>query len=127
MEARKDFVDTNQPSTSVQVIVMLEIFEQLIKRPPTKKVSKLKDFFKSCLALIYDKDVVIELTALIEDNTEHLRPEKRVNQIRSKRKIDRELRMTTQIGDYDMDYIILELDSDVNILTIQTWESMNRP
>ena len=35
--------------------------------------------------------------------------------------------MTTQIGDYDMDYIILDLGSDVNILTRQTWESMGKP
>ena len=42
-------------------------------------------------------------------------------------KTDQELRMTTQIGDYDMDYIILDLGSDVNILTTQTWESMNKP
>ena len=34
--------------------------------------------------------------------------------------------MTTQIGDYDMDYIILDLGSDVNILTRQTWKSMNK-
>ena len=32
--------------------------------------------------------------------------------------------MNAQIGDYDMDYIILDLGSDVNILTIQTWEGM---
>ena len=35
--------------------------------------------------------------------------------------------MTAQIGDYDMDYIILDLGSDVNILTRQTWEIMNKP
>ena len=35
--------------------------------------------------------------------------------------------MSTQIGDYDMDYIILYLGSDVNILTHQTWEIMGRP
>ena len=35
-------------------------------------------------------------------------------------KIGHELRMTTQIGDYDMDYIILNLGSDVNILNRQT-------
>ena len=35
--------------------------------------------------------------------------------------------MTTQIGDYAMDYIILYLGSDVNILIRQTWESMNKP
>ena len=34
--------------------------------------------------------------------------------------------MNTQIGDYDMDYIILDLGSDVNILTRQTWESMGK-
>ena len=32
--------------------------------------------------------------------------------------------MNAQIGDYDMDYIILDLGSNVNILTRQTWESM---
>ena len=35
--------------------------------------------------------------------------------------------MTAQIGDYDMDYIILDLGLDVNILTRQTCESMNEP
>ena len=42
-------------------------------------------------------------------------------------KNDRELRMITHIGDYNMEYIILDLGSDVNILTRQTWESMNKP
>ena len=35
--------------------------------------------------------------------------------------------MNAQIGDYDMDYIILDLGSDVNILMCQTWESMGKP
>ena len=35
--------------------------------------------------------------------------------------------MTTQIGDYDMDYIILDLGSDVNIMTRHAWESTNKP
>ena len=84
-----------------------------------KKVSKLKDFCKSYLALIHDKDVVAELTSLIEDNTEDLRPEKRVNHIGRKVKTGQELRMTAQIGDYDMDYIILDLGLDANILKRQ--------
>ena len=69
MEVQQDFVDTNQPPTFVQVRAMPEIFEQLIRRPPTKKVSKLKEFFKSCLALIHDKYDVIELEKLIEKTT----------------------------------------------------------
>ena len=32
--------------------------------------------------------------------------------------------MTAHIGDYDMDYIILDQGSNANILTRQTWESM---
>ena len=91
-----------------------------------KKISKLNDFFKSFLALINDKDAVTELTSLIEETPEDLRPEKRVNHIRRKLKTCRELRMTAQIGDYDMDYIILYLGSVVNILKIKTWESMTK-
>ena len=35
--------------------------------------------------------------------------------------------MIVHIGDYDMDYIILDLGLDFKILTRQTWESMNKP
>ena len=42
LEALKYFVDTNQLSTLGQVRAMPEIFEQLIRKPPMKKVSKLK-------------------------------------------------------------------------------------
>ena len=68
----------------------------------------------------------MELTALIEETPEELRPEIRVNYVGKRLKIGRELQMTTQIGDYDMDYIILYLDSDVNILVRHTFESMNK-
>ena len=46
LEAQQDFVDTSQLSTYGQVRAMPEIFEQLIRRFPTKKVSKIKDFFQ---------------------------------------------------------------------------------
>ena len=35
--------------------------------------------------------------------------------------------MNAQIGDYDMDFIILDMGSDVNILKKQTWEIMWNP
>ena len=35
--------------------------------------------------------------------------------------------MNAQIGDYDMDFIILYLGSDVNILIRKTWERMTNP
>ena len=39
----------------------------------------------------------------------------------------REMRLSTQIGDYDMDEFILDLGSEVNVLTKQTWELMGKP
>ena len=37
------------------------------------------------------------------------------------------MRLSTHIGDYDMDEVILDLGSEVNVLTKQTWELMGRP
>ena len=70
---------------------MPERFEQLIRKPPMKKVSKLKEFFKSFLALIHDKDVGAKLKTLIEETIEDLRPGKRVNHIKIKLKTFQEL------------------------------------
>lgn len=41
--------------------------------------------------------------------------------------IGREMRLTAQIGEYEMDQVILDLGSDVNILPKQTWECMDKP
>ena len=37
------------------------------------------------------------------------------------------MRLHAQIGDYDMTDIILDLGSEVNLLTKQTWEQMGKP
>ena len=39
----------------------------------------------------------------------------------------RELRLNAQIGDYDMDFVILDMRFDVNIITKQTRENMGKP
>ena len=97
-----------------------------IPKANPQKGSKLKSFLSICLALMQDKDVVAKLQGLIEETPEESQPERRVNQIKNMFKTGCELRMTTQIGNYNMDYIILELGSDVNILMRQTWESMGK-
>ena len=43
-----------------------KIFEQQTTSKSADKVSKLKPFLSSCLALIQDKDALEELEALIE-------------------------------------------------------------
>ena len=67
MDVRPKFVDTNQTLTSGQVKEILKIFEQLIRKHPLKKASKLKEFFKNFLSLIHDRDVVAKLTTLKEE------------------------------------------------------------
>ena len=37
------------------------------------------------------------------------------------------MRLHAQVGEYDMKDIILDLGSEVNILTKQTWEQMGKP
>ena len=77
--------------------------------------------------LIQDKYAIGELQAIINEILVEQQIEKKVNQVRQKCKIGFKLRMNVQIGDYERDYIILDLGSYVNILTRQTWESMGNP
>ena len=37
------------------------------------------------------------------------------------------MRLTVQIGEYEMDQVILDLGLDANVLLKQTWERMGRP
>ena len=55
-----------EASRSSQVREMHEIFDEILRKQPTRKVSKLKEIFKISLALIHGKDGVAELTSLIE-------------------------------------------------------------
>ena len=105
---------------------MPEQFQHLFQKKASTEVSKLRPLLSSWLVLIQYKDAIAELQAII-DNIPIVTPiEKKVNQIWQKFKTSREMRMNAQIGDYDMDYIILDLGSDVNIFTRKTWESMGK-
>ena len=92
-----------------------KMFEQRTVNKSVDKVSKLKLFLSSWLALIQDKDALAELEALIETLSKEYPPTNKVNNVKTKFKIGCELRMYAQIGYYSMDYIMLDLGSDVNI------------
>ena len=121
---QSDFISLDVPSTSAEVKDMPERFQHLLQKKASPEVSKLRPFLSSCLMLIQDKDAIAELQAMIDDIPIEPQIEKKVNQVRWKCKAGSELRMNAQIGDYDMDYIILDMGSDVNILNRQMWESM---
>ena len=124
MDVCLDFISAKQPSTLGQVKDMpkrfQEIFEQRTANKNADKVSKLKPLFSSCLVLIKDKEALVKLESLIEMLPKGDPLPNKVNSINTKLKTGHKLKLTAQIGDYDMDYIILDLGSDVNILTCQT-------
>jgi hypothetical protein len=50
-----------------------------------------------------------------------------VHQISKKRRTNKELHLNAQIGEYDIDYVVLDLRSEVNFTTKQSWELMGKP
>jgi hypothetical protein len=50
-----------------------------------------------------------------------------VNQVLRRKRTNEEFRFNAQIGEYDVDNVILDLGSDVNVLPKQTWEMMGKP
>ena len=50
-----------------------------------------------------------------------------VHQIKKYIRTSKEMRLNAKIGDYEMDEVILDLGSEVNVLTKQTWELMGKP
>lgn len=43
-----------------------------------------------------------------------------------KERVGREMRLIAQIGNYEMNQVILDLASEANVLSKQTWERMGR-
>ena len=42
---------------------------------------------------------------------------KEVHQLSKKRRTNKELHLNAQIGEYDIDYVVLDLGSEVNVMT----------
>jgi len=83
------------------------------------------------MKLLRNQTTVKRLQEVIDNCTskdKHIPKQREVNKVnRSKKKTSREMWLTTQIGDFDMDQIILFLGSDANVLPKQTWECMVKP
>jgi hypothetical protein len=94
-----------------------------------KEVSKLMEFLYTCIKLIQDESVVQELQNLIRQyEIERIDPllNKEVHQLSKKRRKNKELHLHAQIGEYDIDYVVLDLGSEVNVMTKQTWALMEK-
>jgi hypothetical protein len=49
-----------------------------------------------------------------------------VSQVSRKMRTSKELHLSAQIGDYDVEYVFLDLGSKVNVMTKKTWALMGK-
>jgi hypothetical protein len=95
-----------------------------------KEVSKLMEFLYTCIKLIQDESVVQELQNLIKQydlgNIEPLL-NRSVHQIGKKRRTNKELHLNVQIGEYEIDYVVLDFGLEFNVMTEQTCTLMGKP
>jgi hypothetical protein len=94
-------------------------FDQSVPLKQGKEIRKLMDLLYTCINLIKDEIVVQELKHMIRQyEIGRIDPllSRVVNQVSRKRRTSKELHLSAQIGDYDMDYVVLNLGSEVNVM-----------
>jgi len=105
-------------------------FEQPALPVEGKEVNKLMKFLYTCINSIKDERVVKEIQHLIRQyESGKVEPimNREVHKVSRKRRKNKELHLNAQIGDYDVDYVVLDLGSEVNVMMKQTWALMGKP
>lgn len=107
MEAKKSFTEASTSGSKDQL-------------EPGMDSSMLTTFLETCMKLLHDSKAVKRLQKLITRCVGS-------GELRMVQKLGiyalltgREMRLTTQIGEYEMDQVILDLGLDVNVLPKQT-------
>jgi hypothetical protein len=104
-------------------------FDQSASPKEGKEVRKLMEFLYTCIKLIKDDNDVQEIQILIRQyELGKIDPllNRAVHQITKKRRTNKELHLNSQIGEYDIDYVVLDLGLEVNVMMKQTWEIMGK-
>jgi hypothetical protein len=105
-------------------------FDQSISPKEGKEVRNLMEFLYTCIKLVHDESIVQELQILIRKyELGKIDPlmNRAVHKIAKKRRTNKELHLNAQIGEYDIDYVVLDLGSEVNVMTKKTWALMGKP
>jgi hypothetical protein len=105
-------------------------FNQSASPGEGKEVRKLVSFLYMFIDLIKDEIFVKELQNLIrqyEPGKVDPLLNREIHQVYRKRRKNKELHLNSQIGDYDIDYVVLDLGSEVNVMTKKTWVLMGKP
>ena len=80
----------------------------------------VQSFLQSCLKLVRNEKAIGELQRIIyqyQQSSSVSSMQRAVHNIMGHTRTGREMRLTAQIGDFEMDEVILDLGSEVNVLT----------
>lgn len=94
---------------------------------PYKGPSMLTTFLEICMKLLCDNRAMKGLQEVINKYTRWGEPHIVWRMGSHTSQTRQEMRLKVRIGDYEMDQVILDLNSDANILLKQTWEHINKP
>jgi len=95
-----------------------------------KEVRKLVSFLYMCIDLIKDEKDIQELQNLVRQyEIGRVDPlmNKAVHQLSKNIRKNKELHLNSHIREYDIDYVVLDLGSEVNVMTKKTWALMGKP
>jgi hypothetical protein len=107
-----------------------QAFDQSASPREGKEVRKLMEFLYTCIKLIQDESIVQELQNLIRQyQLGKIDPllNRSVHQIAKKRRKNKELYLNSQIGEFDIEYVVLNIGSKVNVMMKKNWALMGKP
>jgi len=136
-EARQDFINKNVASTSfmqhtqyVTTYEMLSAMDHTSEVNPRDQVSNIQTILQSCVQLFKDPSSITILQNVLDrcnTKNEGKLNQKTVNHLHAKRRTSKEFRLNSNIEDFNMGYVILDLGSEVNVLPKNTWQCMGEP
>jgi hypothetical protein len=94
---------------------------------PLGQVSTIKGFFQSCVKLLTNPSTVKILQNILEKCSIEIGgklEQKTVNHLHTRRRTSMDFRLDAKIRDFNMGDIILDLESEVNVLPKKTWQCM---
>jgi hypothetical protein len=109
---------------------MPQVFDPSASPTEGKWVRKLMEFMYTYVKLIQDKGIVQELQYLIKQyELGKIDPllNREVHQNGQRRRKNKELHLNAQIGEYEINYVVLDLGSEVNVMMKYTWALMGKP
>lgn len=117
-------------STSTTQSTQKDNYEIILVATQDVDLNVLKSFLQIYMKLLRNNKVIQGLQELINSCApkEVMQSEMCAmnNLHRHKKRTGKEMRLTKQIGEYDMDQVILDLGYDANTLSKQNWELMGK-